>query len=158
MRRSAIVPVAVSSATQMGVGTSPPAGNFIETLTALPESVPVSVPLLTLWHDPHVPSEGSTALISAVPDKVLPDCVITHVISSGLNESDPMPVHVPSTTTAPGVDGGGGGAGCGVTGAGTAGLGAVVIAGAIDPHAATHAAHAAQTRRLPTFMCRPLSA
>src|SRR6185295_5714023 len=108
MRRSATVAVAFSSATQIGVGTSPPAGNFIETVKALPDNVPVTVPFLTLWHEPHVPSDGLTALSSAVPDTALPDCESTHVTSSGLNESDPVPLHVPLTlmVSAPGAVGG----------------------------------------------------
>src|SRR5881396_3723247 len=103
MWRSAIVPVALKSASQIGAGTSPPAGNFIETVTLLPESVPVSIPLLTLWHEPHVPSLESTALISAVPESAVPDWLITQVTSSGLNESEPVPVHVPFSTTAGGL-------------------------------------------------------
>src|SRR5258705_11903906 len=108
MRRSTTVPVAFRAASQIGVGTSPPAGNLIEIVMALPESVPVSVPFLTLWHDPHVPSDGSTALISALPDSEAPDCAITQVTRSGLNESDPMPVHVPLSETGPGATGDGG--------------------------------------------------
>src|SRR5712691_241641 len=103
MRRSAIVPTALKSASQIGAGTSPPAGNFIETVTLLPESVPVSVPFLTLWHEPHVPSAGSTAVISAVPESAVPDWVITQVTTSGLNESDPVPIHVPLRPTPAGA-------------------------------------------------------
>src|SRR5438445_11031119 len=125
MRRSAIVPLAFNSASQIGAGTSPPAGNFMETVIVPPDSVPVSVPFLTLWHEPHVPSVGSTALISAMPEMTVPDCVRTHVTSSGLNESDPVPVHVPPRTTA-----------AGPWGAGATGPGAVPAAGDIDPPAA----------------------
>src|SRR5438552_11393258 len=133
MRRSAIVPLAFNSASQIGAGTSPPAGNFMETIIVPPDSVPVSVPFLTLWHEPHVPSVGSTALISAVPEMAVPDCVRTHVTSSGLNESDPVPVHVPLSTTGAGTGGGGTGA---------TGPGAVASADDIDPHAASHAVSA----------------
>lgn len=149
MRRSATVPVAVNSATQIGAGTSPPAGNVIEIVMALPDNVPVSVPFLTLWHDPHVPSDGSTALISEVPDSEVPDCTITQVTSSGLNESDPIPVHVPFSATGPGREGDGADGG---GGAGAAGLGAVVSAGGIDPHATSHAANAASKTMFVVFM------
>ena len=107
MRRSATVAVALNSATQIGAGTSPPAGNVIETLSVLPDNVPVNVPVLTLWHEPHVPSDGLTALSSAVPDTALPACESTHVTSSGLKESDPVPLHLPLTSivVAPGAAG-----------------------------------------------------
>ena len=75
---------------------------------------------------------------SAVPDSVLPDWLITQVTSSGLKESEPVPLHVPLM---PGVGnvGAGIGAGCGA-GAGVgkaAGVGAVGVDG-VDPHAANH--------------------
>src|SRR5882762_4741850 len=88
--------------------------------------------------------------MSAVPDSVVPDCVTTHVISSGLNESDPMPVHVPLATTGAEVDGGG----TTGAGAGAAGLGAVVSAGAMEPHAASHAASAPVNAMLLVLICR----
>jgi len=118
----------------MGAGTSPPAGNFIAIVTVLPASVPVNVPFFTLWHEPHEPSAGSTALISAVPESVVPDWVMTQVTSSGLKESEPVPVHVPFRPDP---------AGLGMTG--MTGLGAVATGDGvepepdeIDPHAASH--------------------
>ena len=75
----------------------------METDRVEPDSVPANVPFLTLWHEPQVPSAGSTALSSAVPETVVPDCESTHLISSALNESDPVPVHVPLTSTGVGV-------------------------------------------------------
>jgi hypothetical protein len=95
IRRSPTVAVPFKSATQMGVGTSPPAGNFIATESVVPERVPMKVPFLTLWHDAQEPSEASSGLNSTVPVTLVPDCVSTHVTSSGLYESDPVPFHMP---------------------------------------------------------------
>src|SRR5262245_12419480 len=95
----------------MGAGTSPPAANFIVSAIDEPDSVPANTPRFTLWHEPHVPSDGSTALNSTVPETAGPDCVSTHVTSSGLNESDPVPVQRPLTLTAVGVGVGSGAAG-----------------------------------------------
>src|SRR6185436_20702339 len=90
----------------------------------------------------------STALISAVPESEVPDCAITQVTSSGLNESDPMPVHLPLSAPGPETAGDGGG------GVGATGLGAVVSAGGIDPHATSHAANAASKTMFVVFLRR----
>jgi hypothetical protein len=93
------------------------------------------VPFFTLWHEPHVPSAGSSAFSSAVPETVLPDCVSTHVTRSPLNESAPVPVHLPASVNAAAGDAVG-------EGAGPAGD-EVEGAGTLDWHAATHAASTA---------------
>jgi hypothetical protein len=138
IRPSRRAAVALNSASHIGAGTSPPAGNFIDIVTEPPATVPVSVPLLTLWHEPHVPSLGATALISAVPEMAASDCVMSNVTSSGLNESDPVPVHIPVSEFPL----------AGTTGAGTTGVcgndvGATGVGGDdIPPHATSQAASA----------------
>jgi hypothetical protein len=89
----------------------PPAGNFIVSVSEEPESVPANAPRFTLWHEPQVPSAGSTALNSTLPETVEPDCVSTQVTSSGLNESEPVPVHRPVTSIVAGTGAGAGAAG-----------------------------------------------
>jgi hypothetical protein len=102
-------PVAASSVEQIGVGTLPPGGKVIFTVSALPEMVPANVPVLALWHEPHVPSFGFTGLISALPERSDPDCEIASVTSSGLNESEPVPDQMPTALPLPvGVAIGGG--------------------------------------------------
>ena len=68
---------------------------------------------------------------------------MTKVTSSGLNESDPVPTHVPlrAPLLGPGTGPEAGGLGAGSVEVG-AGLGAVGTTDDIDPQAATHAASA----------------
>ena len=80
---------------QIGVGTSPPAGKFIRIVSVEPANVPFTVPFRSLWHDAQEPSAGSTGDSSARPVIVESDCVSSHVTCSALNESEPLPLHVP---------------------------------------------------------------
>jgi hypothetical protein len=83
--------------------------------------VPVTVPLLSLWHDAHDPSAGSTGANSTLPVMFDSDCARIHVMRSALKESDPLPLHVPER---PAVVGWGGGAG--VEGGGADGAAGVI--------------------------------
>jgi len=61
-------------AVQAGVGSpSAPAAKNIVSVIALPDIVPVNVPLLLRWHDPHDPSAGLTACVFTVPVTEFPD-------------------------------------------------------------------------------------
>jgi hypothetical protein len=88
-----------------GVPSLPPEGNDMVNVSAPLDIVPVSVPLLFLWHDAHDPSAGSTALVATVPDTIEPICVSVHVIAKAPCESVPDPVHVPATADSDGCVG-----------------------------------------------------
>src|SRR5262249_56666707 len=94
-------------AVQAGVGSpSTPAAKNIIIFTVPPETVPVNVPLLLRWQDPHDPSAGSTACVFTVPTTESPDCVSANVTRVAPCESIPMPAHVPVKAAT--VVGGGG--------------------------------------------------
>jgi hypothetical protein len=105
IRLSTTLAVPLRATTHIGAGTSPPAGKFIVIEIEFPNSVPEKVPFFTLWQEAHEPSVGFTALSSAVPETEVPVCVSTHFTSSGLNESDPVPLHVPLTLMGAGAEG-----------------------------------------------------
>src|SRR5207245_2552957 len=128
-RFSADAPAALRSKTivHIGVGTpSPPGGKTSLIVTTVPLMVPVTAPDLNLWHDAHDPSAASSGLMSAVPEKPLPFCVIVHASVSCPCTSDPLPVHRPFRLSDVGAAGAGGAA-ADVEGAGAVG---------VDPHAA----------------------
>jgi len=89
------VAVPLRSVVQIGVGTSPPAGKFIRIVSVEPSKVPFTVPFRSLWHDAQEPSAGSTGDSTARPVIVESDWVSTQVTCSALNESEPLPLHVP---------------------------------------------------------------
>src|SRR2546423_13644199 len=104
----------------IGVGTpSPPAGNTNFIAIADPDTVPVTVPALNLWHDAHVPSAALSGARSAVPEIALPDTVSIHDRRSGPCGSMPVPLHAPASPA--GVAGGAGRGGVGLGGPGGAG-------------------------------------
>src|SRR5712691_7629294 len=88
----------------IGVGTpSPPDGKDSVIVSAVPESEPVTVPVLNLWHDPHDPSAAFSGARSAVPDSVAPFCASRHVMRSSPCGSEPVPFQVPVSVSEVGV-------------------------------------------------------
>src|SRR5713101_3579873 len=82
----------------IGVGTpSPPDGNTSFIVSVVPESEPLTVPVLNLWHDPHDPSAAFSGARSAVPDSVEPLCPSRHVMRSSPCGSEPVPFQVPAS-------------------------------------------------------------
>src|SRR3954462_3170340 len=75
--------------------SAPPSGNSSVSVSAPPDSVPVSVPAFFLWHDPHVPSAGSAGSRITDPGLRSPVCVTVHLTVSGPCASVPVPVHEP---------------------------------------------------------------
>jgi len=53
---------------QSGVMSAPPAGKSSVSVSAPPDSVPASVPVFCLWHEPHEPSVRSAESITTEPE------------------------------------------------------------------------------------------
>src|SRR5439155_10484303 len=97
--RLASTPLAAASnvIVHIGVGTpSPPAGKTMRIASDVPESEPLMVPVLNLWHDAHVPSAAFSGARSAVPDNAGPFCATIHDIFSEPCGSLPVPFHAPA--------------------------------------------------------------
>ena len=52
---------------QSGVMSLPPGGKSSVSVSAVPDSVPETVPFFCLWHEPHDPSVGLAEFMTAVP-------------------------------------------------------------------------------------------
>ncbi len=84
------IPVPETVELQVSYGLSnPPVGTDIENCTAVPETVPVTVPR------PVAPVPVSD--IAREPENDAPDCVNCQVICPGPDESLAVPVHPPAT-------------------------------------------------------------
>src|SRR5439155_25036803 len=97
--RPASMPVAAASKmiVHIGVGTpSPPAGRTMRIASDVPDSEPLIVPVLNLWHDAHEPSAAFNGARSAVPDSAKPFCASIHDIFSAPCGSVPVPLHAPT--------------------------------------------------------------
>src|SRR5205814_8411533 len=111
-----------------------PAGNTNFIAIADPDTVPVTVPALNLWHDAHVPSAALSGARAAVPEIALPETVSIHDRRSGPCGSMPVPLHAPAR---PAVFAGGAGVVVVVGAVGAVGE------GVLPPHPKAHEASAA---------------
>ena len=80
---------------QSGVMSLPPAGKSSVSRSAPFKSVPASVPVFCLWHEPHDPSVRLTESITTEPESRSPICVAVQENVSAPCASLPVPVQVP---------------------------------------------------------------
>jgi len=109
----------LSVALHAGVGSpSAPAAKNIVTVSAVPLTVPVTLPLLLRWHELHDPSLGFVAVVRTVPDTAAPLWVSCQATTVGPCESLAVPDQLPVRSMAAGAEGDSDG---GATGVGLAG-------------------------------------
>src|SRR5580765_1774907 len=79
-----------------GVMSLPPAGKSSVSVSAPPDSVPATVPVFCLWHEPHDPSSRFAESRTAEPEIRSPVCVMVHLKVSAPCASLPVPAQVPA--------------------------------------------------------------